>query len=66
MKIKFLPGGRLNNLGPFEIGEEIHLPDADGLQLIENGLALPIGKISARPFTITITIKVASQEANHV
>lgn len=64
MKIKFLPGGRLNNSGPFEMGEEIHVPDADGLQLIENGLAHPVEAISARP--ITITIKAVNQEENHV
>ena len=64
MKIKFLPGGSLNNLGPFEAGEEIVIPDADGLQLIKNGLALPIGEISANP--VTITIKVANQGESDV
>ena len=57
MQISFLPGGYLNELGPFEPGAVITLPDAEGRQLIANGLALALAPISARPITITITQK---------
>lgn len=62
MMIIFLPGGFLNERGPFEPGEKISVPEADALQLIANGLALPIPPASARPVTIAIKLK----ENDHV
>lgn len=64
MRIIFLNGGYMNEQGPFKPGEEISVPEADGLQMIDNGAALPVPKASARPVTITITIK--HQESSHV
>ena len=54
MKIIYLNGGYLNELGPFEENEEISVPQAMALQLIEQGLALHVPLSSARPLTITL------------
>lgn len=62
MKIIFLNGGYLNEQGPFECGDEVNVSEADALQLIEQGAALPIAPISARP----ITISIQPQEFKHV
>jgi len=62
MRIVFLPGGYLNEQGPYEAGEEISVPEAVALQLIANGLATPIAPVSSRPITVTIKL----QESNHV
>ena len=64
MRITFLPGGSLNELGPFQAGAEIVVPDAMAIQLIADGLALPIAPISAR--RITLTINTTSEEQKEI
>lgn len=59
MRIIFLPGGFLNELGPFEPGAEISAPEAWCADLLANGLALPIPKISSQPVTVTIKLQEA-------
>lgn len=61
MKIIFLPGGHLNDLGPFEAGEEINVPADWVPQLIAQGVALPVPNLSAKPLTVTVKL----QESGH-
>ena len=59
MRIIFLPGGFLNELGPFEAGEEITVPSDWVPQLIAQGVARPVPKLSARPITVTVKLQEA-------
>lgn len=55
MKISFLGGGYLNELGPFEPGAEIVVPNDQAEQLIANGLATAILPQCVQPIRITLT-----------
>lgn len=57
MRISFLPGGRLNELGPFNPGEVIEVQESVALQLINDGLASEIQPPSRRAITVTLIQK---------
>lgn len=53
MQVVFLPGGCINEFGPFECGEKIDVPKAIALDLLANGLANPIEAKSRKPLTFS-------------
>jgi hypothetical protein len=54
MKIVFLQGGFINDMGPFESGQLISVPEEIGQDLLAQGLATPVELPSHRPISITL------------
>lgn len=57
MRIVFLPGGYLNQRGPFEAGQVIDVPNDHADQLIATGMATPVDPPSGRPITVTLKLR---------
>jgi hypothetical protein len=60
MRIVFLPGGYLNELGPFQPNQEIDVPAILANQLILDGLARFITPPSAIPVSVTLKVSEVS------
>ena len=67
MRIIFLTGGKINELGPYECGEEISIREDWGRELIASGNATEVTPLSGRPITFGISATgKAQQEINNV
>ncbi len=66
MQVIFVPGGYLNELGPFEPGARITIPHDWAPQLLADGIVkpLPTPGVGAAPIKIGFSISVNSDDRN--
>lgn len=64
MQVIFINGGRLNDLGPFEAGERISIPDHWAPQLLADGVVKPVapqGGLDGEPLRFSFSMEVGGR-----
>jgi len=67
MQVIYVSGGFINEMGPFEPGALVSIPDDDAEHLLKTGAVLPVLPVSKKPISIMLAIDFdAAKEADNV
>ena len=67
MQVIYVSGRFINEMGPFEPGALVSIPDDDAEHLLKTGAVLPVLPVSKKPISIMLAIDFdAAKEADNV
>ena len=66
MQVIFVNGGFINDMGPFEPGSVITLPDDAAENLIKTGAATPVLPVRKKPITLSMNVRVNTKDDANV
>ncbi len=67
MQVIYVSGGFINEMGPFEPGALVSIPDDDAEHLLKTGAVLPVLPASKKPILISLAVNFgATKETDNV
>ena len=66
MQVVFVNGGFINEMGPFEPGSVVTLPDDAAESLIKSGAASPVLPACKKPITLSLNVWFDKKDDAHV
>jgi hypothetical protein len=66
MQVIFVHGGYINDMGPFEPGALVSVPDEIGNHLLGTGAVTPVLPASKKPISFSLNVKFDNKESTDV
>lgn len=66
MQVIYVAGGFINEMGPFEPGAMVTIPDEQAEHLLKTGAVLPVQPLSKKPISFSLSLSFDTKEAENV